>query len=288
MRRTLVIASVLLAALAVAAPSAGAHRARHGFLFELHVDGFWIQGRGALGTDRIRLLLDRHGEVAYYYVGAKVGAGTVAARFGHLGAIDLSFSPAADEGPLGCGDYEGWQRGAFHGSIEFRGEHDYAHVDADRAKGWFQTRPRTDCAGDRRRRSAAAATASSAPSAETGVLLDGVSAPRAPSRVFYFHDYNSQTAVRYVFNAFLAEEREGMTIERGAQVLGGARTFEWDLGNGTARVEPPAPFSGRAFYRTGRGGVAEWTGSLRAPVLGGAPIRLTGPSFETHLRSRSY
>ena len=113
MRRALVIASLLMAALAVAAPSAGAPRARHGFVFYLHADGFVIEGRGATGSNGIRLVLDRHGEVAAYHVGAKVGAGTVAARFGRLGAVDLRFTPARGEGPLGCGDPEGWQWGHF-------------------------------------------------------------------------------------------------------------------------------------------------------------------------------
>ncbi len=207
------------------------------------------------------------------------------ARFGRLGAIDLRFAPARDAGPLGCGDFEGWQQGTFRGSIEFRGEHDYAHVDAHRAQGWFQARPRTGCATGAGRRSGATATASSRPNAETGVELEGATPPGFPNRLFYFFSDNSKAGVRYEFNAFRTEKREGMTIQRGAQVYGGAATLEWDLGNGTARVEPPAPYSGRGFYRAGAGGRAEWKGSLRVPILGGAPLRLTGPAFEVRMDS---
>ncbi|MBS1883201.1 MAG: hypothetical protein JSS97_09615 [Actinobacteria bacterium] len=285
MRRTLVIASVLVAALTAAVPGAGAAGPRRGFLFYLHAGGFAIQGRGGLGKHGIRLLLDRHGEVAYYYDGAKVGPGTVAARFGRLGELDLRFIPGAGEGALGCGGDEGRQRGSFRGTIEFRGEHDYADVDAHRARGWFQTRPRSDCADGPRRSGARSRAVASriAPIAETGAELVASTGRRLPDRFLYFSTTNGEAGVRGDFSAFRAERREGMAIERGAQVVGGARAFAWNLGTGTARVEPPAPFSGRGVYRPGADGRPSWTGSLRAPVLGGSPIRLTGAAFQTYL-----
>jgi hypothetical protein len=283
MRRTLVIAAVLMAASAAVAPTPAAARPQRGFLFYLHADGFAIQGRG---TDGIRLRLDRHGEVAYYYAGAKIGAGTIAARLGRLGTLDLRFTPDLGEGPLGCGGEEGWQRGSFRGTIEFRGEHHYAHIDAHGAHGWFYTRPRRGCADGSRPRAflvGSRATASrTTPIAETGARLDGWTGSTFPARFFYFIGGDGDRGAQVVFSAFRAEQREGMKVERGAQVRGGARTFEWDLGTGTARVEPPAPFSGRASYRPGPGGQPSWTGSLRAPVLGGTPIRLTGPAFATY------
>jgi hypothetical protein len=120
--------------------------------------------------------------------------------------------------------------------------------------------------------------------AETGVELESRTPHRTPSRVLYAFTQNHRGHVRNVFAAILEERREGMAIERGDEVFAGAKTFEWDLGNGTARLEPPAPFSGRAFYRAGADGrPPRWTGSLRAPVLGGRPMRLTGRDFETRL-----
>jgi hypothetical protein len=285
MRRTLVIAAVLVAALTAVGHATGAAGPRRGFLFYLHADGFAIEGQGALGKHRIRLLLDRHGEVAYYYVGAKVGAGTVAARFGRLGALDLRFTPKPGEGLLGCGGSEGWQQGSFRGTIAFGGEHHYAHVDAHRARGWFQTRPGRGCTDDPRTKPAMSkATASrQAPTAETGAELVASTSPGLPSRYLYFFTTNGEKGVRVDFSAFRGERREGMTIVRGAQVIGGSRTFEWNLGAGTARVEPPAPFDGRAVYRPGGGGRLSWTGSLRVPILGGRPVQLTGPAFATDL-----
>jgi hypothetical protein len=283
MRRALVVFLLTAAALAGAAPGAGAAGARHGFVFSFKADGFFVEGRSALGSDGMRLFVERHGEVAYYYVKAQVAAGTARARLGRLGSLDLRFRPGRGEGPLGCG---GWQRGAFVGSFAFRGENDYADIDVDRAPGWFQTRPAERCGGRStpgRDRSARASRL--APVAETGALLYGRTAAHVPLRIFYFLTENRQAGVRVLVEAFRDERREGMLIERGDQVYGGAATFEWDLGAGTARVEPPAPFTGRAFYRASAGGgPPSWTGSLRAPIFGAKPMRLTGAEFAPRLR----
>ena len=288
MRRALALLPVLLAALAVAAPNAGAAHPRHGLYLNLHAKGFWINARSPLGSDRLRLLLDRHGEVAYYYVHARVGEGSVHARFGSLGELDFHFDPAKGEGKLGCGKAEGgWQQGSFHGSLVFRGEHGYANVDAHRARGWMKTAPGRCGRGHREGGPGqievlgAAASASSV-IAETGVRLEAVAGPRLPSRVVYCFIENRPAGIRSVFNALREERRGPMVVMRGAQVYGGAADFEWDLGAGTATLDPPAPFSGRAFYkREGRG--AGWTGSLRVPIFGGPPMRLTGPAFLAHL-----
>jgi hypothetical protein len=289
MRRALALLPVLLVALAVAPPHAdAAARPRHGLFLDLHAKGFWINAKSSVGSDRLRLLLDRHGEVAYYYVRAELGKDSVRARFGGLGEIDFRFRPAGNEGKLGCGHGEGgWQRGTFHGSLVFRGEHDYAMVDAHRARGWMKTVPRR-CGGAGREEEpgelevfGAAARASSA-IAETGVRLEAVAGASLPSTVFDTYIENRPAGIRTVFNGLREERRDGMFVMRGAQVYGGASAFTWDLGAGTAVVDPPAPFSGRAaFKREGRGG--SWTGSLRVPILGGPPLRLTGGAFAAHL-----
>jgi hypothetical protein len=85
------------------------------------------------------------------------------------------------------------------------------------------------------------------------------------------------------FSAFEDEEEEGMTIARGAQTAGPPRDFTWDLKAGTARIAPPAPFSGSATFKRRPGGRSAWRGSLRAPVLGGQPMRLAGGDFKAQL-----
>jgi hypothetical protein len=308
MRRALVLVLVILTALAAAGPTAGAAQPRHSVYFELHTDGFLVQASSNLGSGRIRMLLDRHGAVAYYRTAARVGERTVKARFGHLGAIDLRFTPDRGEGAVGCGGERGWQHGTFRGAIVFRGEHQYAHVDAARAHGWFQTRPANRCArrsrggertghsqgsdrvGSRWRGGAAmtgaagVATASRAAAvAETGVDLEGTTANSPPATYFYFFTENHSGGIRTTCEAFRGEQRDGMQIIRGAQVYGGAAALQWNLVAGTATLEPPAPFIGRAFYRREAGGRSRWWGSLRVPILGGRPMRLTGAAFRTRL-----
>jgi hypothetical protein len=280
MRRLLALFLMIAAALVATSPTAGATTPRHGFVFGLRAHGFYVEARGSLGSGGVRLSLDRRGEVAYYYTWARVGAGTVRARLGRLGSLDLRFAPA--DGELGCGGPAGWQRGTFKGSIDFRGEQDYADIDVHRAAGWFQTRP-ARCGA--RGRTKPPARASRLPEvAETGAELEGRTGTRLPFSLFDFFSREGRPGQRAVFAAFRDERREGMLIERGAQVYGGVAAFEWDLAGGTARVEPPAPFTGRAFYRRGGDGrPARWSGSLRAPVLGGKPMRLTGAAFAPFL-----
>ena len=87
MRRALALLSLALAALAVVAAPAGASQPRHGLGFELHAGGFWITAKSPLGSERVRLMLDRHGEVAYYWAPARVGPDSVRVRFGRLGTL---------------------------------------------------------------------------------------------------------------------------------------------------------------------------------------------------------
>jgi hypothetical protein len=287
MRRVLVLSLVALATFVGAAPTAAATGPRHGLYFETHAGGFLVQVKIPLGSRRMRLTLDRHGEVAYYYVRARVDADSVQARFGRLGSLDLSFAPKPGEGAPGCSSgEEGWQRGVFKGAFAFRGEHDYAHVDVHRVAGWMQTYP-AECrgGGDKSGMARAVARASAAPTAaETGVLLEAFTAFKPPTSYFYCSIANESGGVRAYFNAFHEERREGMTILRGAQVVGGASTFQWNLGDGTARVQPPAPFSGHASYRREGHHKASWRGSLSVPILGSSrPLRLTGGAFRVHL-----
>lgn len=290
MRRALVVFGVMLAAMVAAGPTAGARTPQRGFVFYTHADGFYLEGRSTVGSGRVRLFLYRDGEAAYYYVRARVGPGTLSARFGRLGSVELRFVPARATGPLGCGNEEGgWQAGRFRGAIRFHGEHHYADIHAGTARGWFTTLPREGCGdGDRSApRSASARGSRVGPIAETNARLTATRGPKAAHVLFYAVPDSRRPNERiFNFGAFLDERREGMLIERGGETLGGAKGFEWDLGTGTARVAPPAPFSGRAFFRRGAdGGPPRWTGSLRVPILGGRLLRLTGPGFAAHLSS---
>ncbi|HEY5334131.1 MAG TPA: hypothetical protein VIJ21_11350, partial [Solirubrobacterales bacterium] len=119
--------------------------------------------------------------------------------------------------------------------------------------------------------------------AETGVRLEGLTSFHPPYRFFEVFTESARAGVKVSFSAFRAEHREAMLIDRGVELYAGAGSFVWDLGAGTATLEPPAPFTGRAFYRREPGGGARWWGSLRAPILGGKPMRVTGADFHATL-----
>ncbi|HWH21605.1 MAG TPA: hypothetical protein VN671_13805, partial [Solirubrobacterales bacterium] len=242
MRRALALFSVVLAALAVAAAPAAAAPPRHGLGFELHAGGFWVTARSPLGSERVRLMLDRHGEVAYYWAPARIGADWVRVRFGRLGTLAFHFTPDRSEGPLGCGGrHDGSQQGTFRGTLVFHGENDYADVDAHRARGYMQTRP-TECSGGRRATGGegevrgatarvnakwpaaapiaaraiagrgTAARAAAAPVAETGAYIEATTANVLPADVFYSYLDQGPKGVRVVFGALREERREGMRI----------------------------------------------------------------------------
>lgn len=284
MRRAFVLMLAAIATLVAAAPTAAATKPRHSLYIEAHSGGFLIQLQSRLGSGRVRLLLDRGGEVAYYNARAQIGEDSVRARFGRLGSLDFSFAPGRGEGSVGCStEEEGWQRGTFKGALVFHGEHHYANVDVRHASGWLQTYP-ADCAGGAGRAESKAVARASAATAETGVFLEALSSDRLPLRTVYCTIENDADGVKAGFSALREEKREGMLIFRGGQVRGGAARFQWDLGTGTALVEPPAPFSGRASYRREGHGKASWRGDLSVPVLGASrPMRLTGAAFTAHL-----
>ena len=284
MRRALVLILLALATFVAAASPAGAAKPRHEAFFELHADGFLVQVESRLGSDTVRLLLDRHGEVAYYFVHGQVDGESVRARFGGLGSVDVRFVPGRGEGRLGCAKQEeGWQQGSFVGSIVFHGEHDYADIDAHRARGGLRTYP-SKCGADKGSKAVAARADAGSGVPETGAVLWATTGASFPALVFECYTESGTEGNRVFFSGLREEKRGGMEVIRGVQVRGGAATFQWDLGTGTATVEPPGPITGRAFYRREGHGKASWRGDLSFPVLGATrPMRLTGAALTAHL-----
>ena len=104
-----------------------------------------------------------------------------------------------------------------------------------------------------------------------------------PARSLLVFEGEAKHRRQAYFSAFQTEKREGMLIARGAQVAAPRRDFVWNLGAGTARVHPPAPFTGSATFKRRPGGRPVWLGSLRVPMLGGRPFALTGSEFHAQL-----
>jgi hypothetical protein len=283
MRRALVVLASL-AAFAGASPVASAAEPPVPQVkFELHADGFLVAVKSEIGSDKLVLALDRHGEVAYYEVPAEITDDTVKARFGQLGELDYTFTPKEQAGP--CAEFG---VGIYEGSFAFTGEDEYVHFEVDRAHGTLigpATKGCKEGVGPRRPStpSARAAIVEEEPVPKDEATLSVSSSRHLPTRYLLAFDLKGKRGMQVWFNAFQAEKVEGMLVERGAQVIARPSAFKWDLAAGTARVSPPAPFTGTASFTRGAHGRSSWRGSLSVPVLGGNPIRLTGPGFTAKL-----
>jgi hypothetical protein len=285
MRRFALILAASLAALVALSPAAAA--AEGPILeveFELHEDGFLVAVKSEAGGDKIALTLDRHGEVAYYETPGEVTEDAVKARFGRFGELDYTFTPAPHAGP--CSEVAA---GTFEGTFDFTGENEYVEFEAPSARGTLRGAPEKGCRDGRRataapRRPAAEATREAV---EDQASLLGHSAPPWPIRSLLVVEFEAKHRQRVLFDAFRGERVEGMLIGRGAQAVAPRRDFTWNLKAGTARVAPPAPFTGSATFKRRAGGRSVWQGSLRAPVLGAGPMRLTGGDFRVQLLNGS-
>ncbi|HEY2477242.1 MAG TPA: hypothetical protein VGI17_00765 [Solirubrobacterales bacterium] len=287
MRRALVLILASFAVLIVAGPTASAAEARiRNPEFTLREDGFLVTVKAASESTKIDLIVYRHGQVAYYLAPAEITEDSVKARFAQFGELDYTFTAAPGKRPK-CKGGDGTVPGTFRGTFTFHGENDYLDFEADHAHGTFELFPMDGCKEPaasfeppaRPRRAGGPNQAAAAKEA----TLEVVSGKRPPAVGLIAFSIGTKKGVKVFLNAFRAEMTEGVLIERGVQVLAGLGSFRFDVAAGTARVEPPAPFSGWAELRPGRHGRSIWRGSLRMPVLGAQPARLTGATFKARL-----
>jgi hypothetical protein len=86
----------------------------------------------------------------------------------------------------------------------------------------------------------------------------------------------------YFFGA-KTEHREEMEITRVTEAAAPASSFVFDHEAGTATVRPPQPFSGHATFKRRRNGRDLWQSTIRVPVLGAAPLSISGQDFRARL-----
>jgi hypothetical protein len=270
-RRVVLILATIAAILSVAPIAAAVEGPARGANFELHEGGFLVSVRADATEEKVTLTLYRHGEVAIYNTAADFTDDTVKARFGQLGELDYTFTPSTRVGQ--CSEFAD---GTFVGTLTFTGENEYVAFQADRAHGSFLSPPRPGCRKARRARPGAE------PEREPEASLL-VHSDTRPLRSMVVFEGEAKHRRHVFFSAFEYEEAEGMVIERGAQMVGPPRDFTWDLEAGTARVDPPVPFTGSATFKRRPGGKPRWSGSLRVPMLGGRPFRLVGGDFQAQL-----
>lgn len=283
MRRALVLAGVLFAGLllgvAPLAADAGGEVERD-VVFSLDTEGFSIRVDvdNNDGDVNATIVLVRGSRVAYYTAPAEVTAERVTARFGGLGELDYRFRPKPNAQVDCDGDEEG--EAVFEGTFVFTGENGYVHIDAPEAEGSFRIDPAPESCSPARL--ARRAVPYSPVYGGKGATLEAKAGSRVKGKTLEVTDFGEDKRGRRVVlvEGFLSEDREGVSVARGVQLIAGSGAFRWNLERGTATLRPPAPFTGSAtFARRGKGRPGVWKGSLAMPVLGGDPVKLAGREF---------
>lgn len=237
----------------------------------------------------------RHSFVTYEAEGEATEAG-LKVQYGKLGVIDVAFEPTQtriiEKPPKRCtGKPSTEQEGLFVGTIDFTGEREYVRIQATQVKGtmsiWRESewkcphRRRLSRPRHRSRPSSLAALMRPKPKREPATLA----AVSYRCRCFLL-----ATAVRQqgrvrrsTFAGAKFEETEGMEISRVAYAEAGASAFSFNHKVGTARLRPPAPFSGGGFFKRRPHRRDLWKSTIRVPLLGADPLDFGEPDYRAKL-----
>jgi len=258
-------------------------RGSHGFSIEVESSGGAIrivasEGPSPLPTfsrgGRPRVPGTSNGAASVYQLRAGSSSPRrIEAQLGDLGGISVRFRPSGrtrvtrldERGPMPCWRPSRIVRhlGTFVGAVEFNGEGGYTTVKASAAPGSVGTPLPAACAAAAR---------------PAGKAVLRAFNPRAGTRF-----QAKTTAGGVAFTASWQERLEGgVFVSRRAYTGGPPGSFAFAADLATARVSPPAPFSGRARYRATGG--PRWSGNLRA-TFPGRTIELTGRGFRAGLEA---
>lgn len=236
--------------------------------------------------DEIELTVSKRGQQATYFGQGEVSADSIAAKFGSFGEFVVDYRPFRTlwtrlPGRRCEGEPRTTTEGFFQGTMRFRGENNYVHIEAARVKGTLVLRPTWSC----QYRSAVASRARGREADEDEATL--VASSRRDSIQFVV--FGSRKAGEKPYTAFFAtshEVQEGIGISRFTSAGSRSAGFRFDNRRGTALVDPPAPFAGTARYLRRPDARDGWGGSLTAPLLGLGRVRLTGRGFRALMAPR--
>jgi len=230
----------------------------------------------------VTLELRRKNHEVIYEVPGRVTEAGLRVRFGTLGLIDVTFTPTvtldSTEPSEGCtGAPRTLREGVFTGTIDFTGERGYVRIEGPEAQGSMSVISQWECPDNEFFPFKGARRRALRPKDE-----NETASLHAESRgclcFFGAGIHHRKTGGKSIFYGAKAERREGMEITRITSVHAGVGAFDLDHEKGTARLDPPPPFSGHATYRR-RPGSDFWRSTIRVPLLGAAPLHTDGPGF---------
>jgi hypothetical protein len=243
--------------------------------------------------DMVTLELRREGQYVVYETEGEATETGLKVRFGRLGLIDATFTPTttldSTEPSAGCtGAPRTLHEGVFTGTIDFAGERGYVRLEGPQATGSMSVLPEWRCLDE---------TSSSSPFAGASRLLarsakkesEHASLHAENRRCLCFflagmhHRDRKGRKGRSIFYGVKVEGREKMEITRATQAFGPPSAFVFNHTAGTAILRPPRPLSGRAIFKDRPRGGDLWQSTIRVPLLGAKPLRVSGANFRVGL-----
>jgi hypothetical protein len=266
----------------------GGHEPRFhpAFMLESH-DGYLVVVSGMGDNVVVYVVHGRHAKSLTAYIArGTVTRHRIAASFGAFGKVSMRFRESAHRIPAKrnrvcsrSGRFEN-QRGTFVGEFKFRGEGGYISVRARRAKGQV-TSVAPQCVSSRSAQRVKLATHPS----QNGFF--------GPERPYLLSEWRSGvSSARFA----AVKDRRTLLLASTEQAHGKFAIFRLALAVASspkvlkvsnalssARIAPPAPFSGTGNYRAAPDGTVSWTGSLAVDFPGAPHYALTGPPFEASI-----
>jgi hypothetical protein len=294
----LAIAALLAAAPVAASPTAEPEAPIISIDFKLaasnglhaHVEAFNAGGA-------ILEIIARGGRSASYGVEGEITEAGLKAQFGALGLIEVAFTPTKTLETIkpakGCkGEPSTSREGLFVGTIEFTGEREYVRVEATQAKGTMEVERGSEWQCPPWHELLARPSSSPRPSARSSrrqskakkgwaTLLAKSHRCRCSFGVIAFRNRKGRGLT--IFGGEKREEREGMEIVRQAAANARPSAFVFDHAAGTARVNPPPPFSGSGFFKRRPHRRDLWRSTIQVPLLGADPLSIRGRDFRARL-----
>jgi hypothetical protein len=241
------------------------------FVFGIFHAGYEESGEAAI-------FVTRKGRAAIYVAPALVTDAEFKADLGSLGEIDVIFRSSGKKGVAhpSCAPKQRitYDKGAYVGTIEFRGEEGYTQVSTDRARFVYGPFASLGCSY-------------SITGEVFGSDLPGVRL-KARTRVGHgnlvLQANQDHPGARVRVNATISEKRGRIQISRGVEQTFPAPALEFAPDLRFAALRPGAPFSGVGTFRRGAKRANRWSGTLSVDFPGRSNVSLTGSSFHVNLR----
>jgi hypothetical protein len=286
------LASAFLLALLLAVPSSAS--ARSGLDLMVHLpshNGYTISVGGYettafIAAGRSTGSPTRTAASSTYLTRGKVTPTSIEADFGELGHVSLRFhasGPAIHTKPqrhcIGPDHYT-IREGVYVGSVQFRGEGGYVSARAHRIKGKEKVPGQLICFGsiDSILRESGIGAG---PKKKKPKVTRLVAGHREAVTATYLEASHERGVT--VFRAASQHTEGRLAIYRTAYVRAPGAAFSASASLASAKLAPPAPFSGTGSRVRGPQGAKLWTGSLSVTFPGQPDVPLTGPQFQTQL-----